>query len=535
MRVPPSRVFTSVSALLAAATLTACIDLGGSWSKTEVPCVSSGREQWFAWPDRVVMAPIDDVPLRAWALEETCSYQDVWKGRYCYCGLISNPVPIDGTGTISLEDDQGSPVAGTTTVANWVQLEFRPAAQLKSGVTYTARLSGARTRKGTRGDLSWKFSRWVPAAVDPTFGNGGMAVLRGMRPHGLAMPPGGGVLVAGDQPGGVSCLHGVAAVRVDGAGKLDPGFGAGGLVLLDGPTLGLPACTVSARALAVDAAGRSLLASSDTATSGPNWAVARLDLSGALDPTFGSGGVVRGAPLPHAYSVTSLRSSPSGEVIAGYWTGAQQPAPASGLVRLLAGGALDGGFGTGGLLSPQGHLIALEPLADGGLVVATTSPDCAARLDRFDSTGAPDASFGVGGSICLAGWTSGFAVVGDSSGRLVAAGAQQSAPGCAVLRLTANGQPDPTFAAGAAAVLPFSCMFASVALAQDGRVAVAANLFVAWLSATGVIERTERPPPLGYGPWQGGIGFDPAGQLHLLVWWESPPEWLVDSMVLRLQ
>lgn len=110
----------------------------------------------------------------------------------------------------------------------------------------------------------------------------------------------------------------------------------------------------AAQAMALDAEGRVLVAGWVEEKGDRDVLVARLLPSGALDEGFGAGGVLRFA-RPGAQEARAIAVLPDGRVLVG---GATEDPGARRflLLRLLPGGGLDPSFGAGGVaLAPLGH------------------------------------------------------------------------------------------------------------------------------------------------------------------------------------
>lgn len=106
----------------------------------------------------------------------------------------------------------------------------------------------------------------------------------------VAIQPDGKIVVAGSRSNASDVL-GFTIVRYDTDGSLDASFGTGGVVVVD--FAGLPA---AANDLAIQGDGKIVVAGwTETGAGGPesrDFAVVRLDASGALDPSFsGDGGL----------------------------------------------------------------------------------------------------------------------------------------------------------------------------------------------------------------------------------------------------
>ena len=165
---------------------------------------------------------------------------------------------------------------------------------------------------------------------------------------------------------------------------MDGVFGTGGLVTHD--LGGTDAFLTSLVVLPDD----SIIAAGQRSGTEPEFVVARFDTAGALDPLFGSGGVAVVDFGGAAESAQSIALQDDGKiVVAGY----SESLPGGELLRdfavtrLLANGALDPVFGSGGRtvidVSPgEGDVaigMALEP--DGDVVVSGVTRDAAEFSD----------------------------------------------------------------------------------------------------------------------------------------------------------
>ncbi len=125
----------------------------------------------------------------------------------------------------------------------------------------------------------------TPGQLDPTFGDGGVVYVD-------TDPLRGGVNAVVIQPDGKTVLGGylsgrLALVRLTVPGTLDTTFGDGGII-----TVSFSTGNQGAQAVALAADGRILAAGYvDVPDAGTDWVAARFTPGGALDPTFGDGGV----------------------------------------------------------------------------------------------------------------------------------------------------------------------------------------------------------------------------------------------------
>lgn len=303
----------------------------------------------------------------------------------------------------------------------------------------------------------------------------------------------------------------VAAPAAAAPGDLDRRFGGG-----DG-RVALPAAgTFVPRAVAVDAADRIVVGGYSCAPDPAIWdgtclvsgdgsfRLARLTPDGGLDPEFGDNGFVTtpiGEGRSQALAVIVL---PGGDVLAG-GVARSGGRDVFALARYTARGALDPGFGTGGIaLAPAGAAYAsvsdVGPGPGGTFLVAGQAVDGAgvprSAVARFTAAGALDERFGTGG-VTLGGpggygYGLGLAVNRDGSA-LVAGVAGASADASSFrfgeLRVTPAGAPARGFGsrgsaqqrigasssfANAVARIASGWLVAGAATVADGRQAMAA-------------------------------------------------------------
>lgn len=187
---------------------------------------------------------------------------------------------------------------------------------------------------------------------------------------------------------------GPAAAREAGP---DPDFGRMGMVSFD-----LGRKNTEAGGLVVQADGRILIGG----VVDGNIAVVRCLPSGEADRSFGTGGVVS-FDCGGKGSLSALAQCGDGSIVAG---GVFVPPGESGkriaLIRFGQDGALDTGYGNGGVVSTrfQGRskLNALIPTQDGGVLIAGYDSATAPRramIARYDRSGTPDAAFGTNGVV----------------------------------------------------------------------------------------------------------------------------------------
>ncbi|MEA2192646.1 MAG: hypothetical protein QOI73_2767 [Solirubrobacteraceae bacterium] len=286
---------------------------------------------------------------------------------------------------------------------------------------------------------------------------------------GLAVP----AAAHGAAPPLVSTAPGRIVVQVD-SGKVANNVDAGGA----GLGVALPDRGV-------------LLFGSGSATAGSGY-VAKLGASGALDPAFGTRGVRSLPALPFSL-LQILRQTDGRLLLVGAKNGGFNPGPLQ-VARLNADATLDHTYGSDGIATTAvgegcGACTSAALQADGSLVLTGTTgevkpppaaPNLHWSLTRLTPSGAVDPGFGSGGVATIAPGVSasGFNVAIGPAGTIVTE-AQTSgnplSPGASsqllLARLLPSGAPDPTFAGGGAVPVPFGTGFLLHVLA-DGSVLV---------------------------------------------------------------
>jgi uncharacterized delta-60 repeat protein len=235
----------------------------------------------------------------------------------------------------------------------------------------------------------------------------------------------GGTIIGSDGQQG-------ALLRYTPSGTLDPTFGSGGEVVV--PESGVQGSTRYIEALALEN-GELVAGGRDTVGTLPHpqpqpWALFRYTLDGTLDTSFGSGGVVSIQPGTDNV-LKSLLVQPDGRIVAvgSAVNSASQRIWA--LARFNVDGSLDSSFGSGGITTSnitgndwaQGS--ALQP--NGQIVVTGTgslNSTNVLEVGVYNPDGSPDTFFGSGGFVTQAVGSSarGMGVVVQADGKIVAAG-----------------------------------------------------------------------------------------------------------------
>ena len=304
-------------------------------------------------------------------------------------------------------------------------------------------------------------------ALDASFGTGGIVLttVGGYYPYPRA------VLVRSDDRIVVvlrahQSNDNLALVRYEPDGTLDATFGTGGIVF---SPLGTGAAPVGAAVLQPDD-GIVVVAAARLAVPVRNdydIAVARFASDGTLDPAFGVGGVAGVDDAGRSDNAAALVLEPDGGiVVAGYsWDDPADVTAGSRVVvaRLDSTGALDAGFGSGGLFVPAlgdaYEATALVRMSDGTFVLAGHSYVWVGPHDRnsemfllgLTAGGALNSAVGVGGVARPGTVMNLFAMVGAPDGKLVGFGVSTTEAftlAYGVARFLADGTPDATFGDG---------------------------------------------------------------------------------------
>ena len=237
----------------------------------------------------------------------------------------------------------------------------------------------------------------APGDLDLTFGTGGSVVtplsVAVFGQSVVTLQPDGKILVASDSE---TSNADTAVARYDTSGALDPTWGTGGISII--ATSGFSEVPV---AIAVQDDGKVLVA----AASIVNIRVARLDSSGSLDGTWGTGGIastnLTGGGLERHGDLVLLPDGRS--LVGGAFLGDLA------LTRLETDGSIDLTFGgNGSVVTDVGATATLAALAvrPDGSIVSVGSADGEIVITQHFGTGVPDPSWGVNGLVVTSAGTS---------------------------------------------------------------------------------------------------------------------------------
>jgi uncharacterized delta-60 repeat protein len=292
-------------------------------------------------------------------------------------------------------------------------------------------------------DRDFAVARYNPdGSLDTGFGAGGRVTVSLAAgpddPFGVVVQPDGRIVVAGIAAGDFGVL------RLNADGTFDASFGSGGSVRTD------VAPQDYVRAVVVQPDGRIVVGGGSGSGASGTFSLVRHLTDGSLDPTFGPGGVVRTDVAPGLEFIYAMARQPDGRIVV---TG-----PVTALdfavARYEPDGDLDPTFGFGGIVLTDfaggfdiPSAIAVQP--DGRIVVAGSAGGASGgaedfALARYLPGGTLDPSFGTGGKVTTN--TSGGSDVANAlalqrDGRILAAGSRFD-----VVRYLGNGASAPTVA-----------------------------------------------------------------------------------------
>ncbi len=384
-----------------------------------------------------------------------------------------DPATIDAASFL-LVDAAGTPVVGSVE-GNGAVATFTPLFPLAPGELHTATITtAARDLAGNSlaAQHTWSFETAIPPAgtLDTSFGDAGVVrtSLSGNNDWatGMVVQSDGKLVVGAITAAG----WGAALVRYLPDGSLDSSFGFGGSF-----TTG-----IMTQALAQQPDGK-LVAAGGVYSGTLRFALARFDANGVEDAGFGSNGMVL-TPLSAGDDIAKeLALQTDGKIVAFGLSANSIPV----LLRYQTNGDLDPLFGSGGVLTVpllSAACLAVQP--DGKILVGGSANAAGSHIGlvRYDSSGAPDTGFGLGGylSANLGGFYGDWvaALVVQPDGKIVLAGGMGTATGSdsVLLRYTDSGGLDTGFGIQGLRVLASSGAndaFAALALQPDGKLLAA--------------------------------------------------------------
>jgi uncharacterized delta-60 repeat protein len=322
-------------------------------------------------------------------------------------------------------------------------------------------------------------------SLDTAFGSGGKVTtdFNGSldEADAIAIQQDGKIVLAG-VAFSIDTFSDFALARYDSDGSLDTTFGSGGKVITEFSNSAGQVSADQAFDMAIQNDGKIVLAGwtfiNNSGTS--DFALARYNIDGSLDSSFGSGGKVT-TDFGGADILRALVIQPDGRIVA---AGGGEGLPGGfKLARYNGDGSLDTTFGSDGKVTvvpnAEGRRLVLQP--DGKFIVAgeiSISFDSNFCLARLSSNGSLDTTFGSGGKV-----TTDFGGLNDfltdiaiqPDGRIVAVGTPPTRGG-AIVRYNGDGSLDSSFGSGGIVTIDLSIptsSFNSVAIEGTGKIIIA--------------------------------------------------------------
>jgi len=272
-------------------------------------------------------------------------------------------------------------------------------------------------------------------------------------------------------------------VRYRNDGTLDFDFAEAGIAS--------PGETTDLRALAVQPDGKIVVAGSGQSSDREAFLVARYDSDGALDKSFGTGGVVQTSFGSGSDSAHAVAIQPDGKIVA---AGVSQGHPAVfALARYTRNGVLDPSFSSDGkvttVIGSDAMATGLAVQANGKIVAGgqgSTRGRSGIAVARYMENGLLDSAFGGAGVVLTrigSQPTFGRAVALQPNGKILAAGGVEisdSETRFAVARYLANGDLDPEFDSDGVVTtafgsLPGQSYANAIAVQPDGKIVAAGH------------------------------------------------------------
>jgi uncharacterized delta-60 repeat protein len=348
-------------------------------------------------------------------------------------------------------------------------------------------------------------TRYCPAGglLDPTFGTGGIVNLASTTDvvaEAVAVQPDGKVVVAGVilTTKGNTRDEIISVQRLNTNGTLDTSFNKTGSVLIGDASHPVAVALQPDGKILIGGAEMMTINKGKTSTSIQETLVARLNTNGTLDTTFGSNGLwLASSPGGAVYDLAVLTDPAHPGTVTGI-VGAVWGASFE-AIKLTPSGALDSTFGSGGLtviasLNGQSTSMAVDPRSGEIYLAGTvTLPNgyATGALAALTPTGALDTGFGGGAGYVLAANPTGsndiefhdvaiqtISVNGQPVSRLVVAGiVWEDTQNGLVSGYTLDGTLDTSFGAGGSFMLAGVAggtgpWFSSLAVEADGSIVV---------------------------------------------------------------
>jgi uncharacterized delta-60 repeat protein len=291
----------------------------------------------------------------------------------------------------------------------------------------------------------------APGRVTVPFMSGQRAGVDPFSVAGVAVAPDGRIVTSGIDAHARRLL----LTRVLPSGAPDPSFGGDGIVSLDvprgqgmyGPFPAAPQLAADG-SVYVDSAGPTL-----SRGEGQQIVITHVLSDGTPDPAFGTGGsAMPGVQSGQMRLVGDGRILVGGLVGQFDAKNLMDPGHATTAVvaRLTASGALDPTFGNGGIATVPGNNATTLAALPGGGAAVTTSENTTSRLVELTASGSISPGFNSGAPLNVRGFPDGLLARPGGSVDLLATNRDRKS--ALLVRLRPDGTADPSFGGGAVAV-----------------------------------------------------------------------------------
>ncbi|MFP5436550.1 MAG: T9SS type A sorting domain-containing protein [Bacteroidia bacterium] len=297
------------------------------------------------------------------------------------------------------------------------------------------------------------------ATPDTTFGTNGKVTTTIQEGYnqakGLALEPGGNIIVAGLSHTLPVTRDDFTTVRYQGNGTLDPTFGNGGIL-----TQSFDSTNDESTILLLQPDNKLLAIGTKRNRTPNNYSykdivLSRYTTDGGPDTAFGTGGKVVSA---YGYNVNTVKNAvllPDGKIMLmnSYYNNYVDNTNHYELIRYTADGVLDSTFGTNGKVVVDAESNQMFSLPDGKIILVSmaydTQNNATIVVRRYNSNGTPDTGFGINGMASTPGTPFGLPCAAlQADGKIVAGYngmAENGAIGFTVKRFNADGSFDVNF------------------------------------------------------------------------------------------
>lgn len=305
----------------------------------------------------------------------------------------------------------------------------------------------------------------VPGTLDSTFGINGkqiISITQGDNGQAVAIQSDGKIVAAGYVEYSNSKGKDFALVRLNKDGSVDNSFGSSGIVTTD-----FGSGNEKATSLVIQADGKIIVAGY---LQNNYSAIARYNIDGSLDNSFGTGGKISGNSNS-IENIATIAIQPDGKfIVAGSVWNSTTKESDFGLQRYNSNGTIDNTFGTTGKVvtvfgTDYDEIMSLVIQQNGKILVSGYTATSASKynfaLARYNSNGSLDNSFGTGGKVSTSvgsRYEIAFSSGVQDDGKIVAAGYiynANSTQSFALVRYNVDGTIDNSFGSNGKVITDF--------------------------------------------------------------------------------